>query len=312
MALFKLPRMLNTIMPFAIMIGGMVAFWRLARSHELTVARAVGISVWQFLSPVALLVFLIGIINITILDPIAATLYGRYEAIETELGMKDNNPLSIGAGGLWLRENNKSGGQAILHATDVRQNQGELILHKVDIYNFSRDGFESHFEADTGKLANNAFIFENVTEMQVGFAGKKVATYEIPTALSLNRIQDNFASPERVSFWDLPRFIDFFDETGFSSHRHRLHYQALLASPLLLSAMLILAAAFSMTPNQRGGGIFMRILFGVGAGFFLFFFSKVTYALGLSATIPIALSAWSPSVIALLLGVSILLHLEDG
>ena len=51
MALLKLPQMMHTILPFAVMIGAMVCFWRLTRTHELVVVRSAGISAWQFLAP---------------------------------------------------------------------------------------------------------------------------------------------------------------------------------------------------------------------------------------------------------------------
>ena len=53
MAALKLPHMAQEIMPFAILFGTMMAFWRLTRSNELVVARAAGVSVWQFLTPAA-------------------------------------------------------------------------------------------------------------------------------------------------------------------------------------------------------------------------------------------------------------------
>ena len=51
----RVPWMMLQIMPFAVLLGGIFAFWRLSRSSELVVARAAGISAWQFLAmPVCL------------------------------------------------------------------------------------------------------------------------------------------------------------------------------------------------------------------------------------------------------------------
>ena len=47
-------------------------------------------------------------------------------------------------------------------------------------------------------------------------------------------------------------------------------------------------------------------------GFVLYFFSDVVLALGLSDSIPVVLAAWTPSGVTLLLGLAMLLHLEDG
>ena len=51
MAALKLPHTAQDVMPFAILFGTMLVFWRLTRSNELVAARAAGVSVWGFLTP---------------------------------------------------------------------------------------------------------------------------------------------------------------------------------------------------------------------------------------------------------------------
>ena len=42
----RLPYVTMQLLPFAVLLGGIVAFWRLTRSSELIVARASGVSAW--------------------------------------------------------------------------------------------------------------------------------------------------------------------------------------------------------------------------------------------------------------------------
>ncbi|MBV9814297.1 MAG: LptF/LptG family permease, partial [Alphaproteobacteria bacterium] len=72
MAALKLPHTAQEVLPFAILFGTMLAFWRLTRNNELVVARAAGVSVWQFLSPAVIVAFLIGLVAVTIFNPIAS------------------------------------------------------------------------------------------------------------------------------------------------------------------------------------------------------------------------------------------------
>jgi lipopolysaccharide export system permease protein len=51
---------------------------------------------------------------------------------------------------------------------------------------------------------------------------------------------------------------------------------------------------------------------GIGTGFVLFVVSSLVGALGQSATIPVALAAWTPAAVSSMLGIAMLLHLEDG
>ena len=45
------PTVAEQALPFAVLFGSMIAFLNLSRKLELVVARAAGVSVWQFLAP---------------------------------------------------------------------------------------------------------------------------------------------------------------------------------------------------------------------------------------------------------------------
>src|SRR3546814_20633743 len=82
MALLKLPYLSHEVMPFTVLFAAMATFWRLTRSHELVVARAAGVSVWQFLLPVLGSSVVIAGLAVSGLNPLAAALPGHYERPE--------------------------------------------------------------------------------------------------------------------------------------------------------------------------------------------------------------------------------------
>ncbi len=47
----------------------------------------------------------------------------------------------------------------------------------------------------------------------------------LPTDLTVDRVQESFASPDTLSVWALPGFISLLERSGFSAIRHRLHFQ---------------------------------------------------------------------------------------
>lgn len=312
MGLLKLPNMLHILLPFAVMLGSMVTFWRLTKSRELVIIRSAGVSVWEFLSPIITTTLLIGILSITLFNPIAAIMYKKYENYEDKLMMRHSSPLVLSHQGLWLREA-KEEGYAIVHSLSVRQDESILLMRDVSIMIMQDNGkLLYRADADLGKLINGNIALENGFVMTAGKPSEKFAAKDIPTSLTIERIQENFASPETMSFWELPSFIKFFESAGFSTQRHRLHWYSLIASPILLCAMVLIASVFSLNPNIRKGGFLIRIVSGIATGFGFYFFSRITFALGLSGTIPIQMAAWSPAIISILLAISVLLHLEDG
>lgn len=312
MTLFKLPNMVHVVLPFAVMLGSMVVFWRLTRSHELVVARAAGVSVWQFLAPVLALAAGIGVVDVTAFNPLAAALHSRFEQLEDNFSIRDAGPLSLSENGLWLREVD-DGKAVVVHARQVRQDALDLKLKQISIIFMGDNGRFSHrIEAAEATLHDGLFQLRDSYIMYPGKVPQHEDEYQIRTQLTPDRIEDNFASAESISFWDLPGYIDYFEQSGFSAHKQRLHYQTLLASPLLLCAMVLLAAVFALQPNMRSGGMLRRFGGGVAAGLVFYFFSNVVNAMGASQTLPLVMAAWSPPALTGLAGLALLFHYEDG
>jgi lipopolysaccharide export system permease protein len=166
-------------------------------------------------------------------------------------------------------------------------------------------------EASHGRLVHGAWKMENARTMTPDHLPVQVGTMMLPTDLTAHRVQESFQSPETLSVWALPGFIRLLDASGFSSVRHRLHFQALLALPLLCGTMALVAAGFSMRQTRRGG-VARMVGSGVAAGFTLFTVSKVAEEFGQSGALPPVLAAWAPAAAGLMLAVALLLHLEDG
>jgi lipopolysaccharide export system permease protein len=170
---------------------------------------------------------------------------------------------------------------------------------------------ESRIEATRATLGDGNWLLENARPIRPDQLPGPPVEMNLPTDLTVSRVQESFASPDTLSFWALPGFIELLDRSGFSSIRHRLHFQALLALPLLAATMTLVSAGFSMRPARRGG-VAKMIGSGVAAGFALFVVSKVTEEIGQSGALPVALAAWVPAASGLMLAVALLLHTEDG
>jgi lipopolysaccharide export system permease protein len=311
MAFLKLPHMGQLLFPFAVLFGGMSAFWRLTRNHELVVSRAAGVSAWQFLFPVLILAFILGLVKITLFNPLASTMLTRFERVEAAAFKGQKSFLALSSSGLWLRQSDGTD-QSVIHAKNFVQHGQEVELGDVNVFIYEGVGkFIRRIDAADAILEDGFWHMRDVWVHEPDTPSLHEAEFWLETDLTLSSIQDNFAPPETMSFWDLPDFIATLEDSGFSAVRHRLYWNSLLAAPLLMCAMVLIAATFTLRQSRRGGTLFV-ISGGVLTGFVFYFFSDVVFALGLSDSIPVTLAAWTPSGVALLLGLAMLLHLEDG
>ena len=309
MSLFKLPHLAETILPFTVLFGAMFAFWRLANANEIIVARAAGVSIWQFLLPAMICTLAVGIFQVTIFNPFSAVMLSKFESVEAKYLKRTTSMLAVSRNGLWLRQSD-AGGQAVIHA--LRVSKAEMKLHDVIIFLFEGDEkFVGRIDAETAQLKVGYWDIRHGWLSSPNRAAHRVERYELPSDLTLTKIQESFASPETMSFWDLPGFIAELEAAGFSGHRHRLHLYSLFALPVLLCAMVLVAAAFTVHINRRSGAFF-AMAGGVLISFMLYILGDVVHALGLSTNVPTELAAWTPAGVTMMIGLALLLHLEDG
>jgi lipopolysaccharide export system permease protein len=318
-AALRVPYVAMQILPFAVLLGGIIAFWRLTRFSELVVARAAGISAWGFLAGPVLVSLLLGLGASMALSPLSSAMLARAERLD-QLYLRNVGGITALAGGrLWLRQADdglQQYGVAIISGRPIATRElrpGEALrLAEVSIWRLSaEDRPLARIEAASAMLQPGRWRFEGA----VAFGAERIAgapqNLDFPTELTPERIENSFASPDTLSLWALPEFIKILEDAGFSAIRHRLHFQSLLALPLLAIAMALLAAGFSMRSARRGG-VARMIAGGVSAGFALFVLDKITGEFGEAGTLPVVLAAWAPAGAGFLLAAALLLHLEDG
>jgi lipopolysaccharide export system permease protein len=90
-----------------------------------------------------------------------------------------------------------------------------------------------------------------------------------------------------------------------------LRYESLKARPLLLIAMILVAASVSLR-FFRFGGVTKLVVGGVAAGFMLYVATQLSEELGSSGIVNAPVAAWLPAIVGSLLGALALLHQEDG
>lgn len=308
MGAYKLPDTIEKILPFVVLFSGMFTFWRLTRSQELIIARAAGVSAWQFLTPPLIVTLLFGLLNITLINPLGAMLVTRYQDMETRY-LKKGPSMELTGAGLWLRQEDRQR-RYLLHADQVSMNPLTLQPAIIFVYDL-QDNYLGRIDAPKVVLGKNKW---KITKAWFNWEGEEATfeeSYELQTTLTLDKIQDSMSAPNTISFWELPRFIRVLRSIGLPPARHELKLQSLLAEPILLCAMVLFAAAFSLRLNRRGG-ILNAMMAGMFTGSLVFSINNYTTALGETQTLPVVIAAWAIPLIALIAGQTTLLYLEDG
>ena len=309
-SLFRVPQLTERILPFTVLVGAMSCYLTLSRRLELVVARAAGVSAWQFVAPAMIAAFVFGAVATTLYNPVAAVLHERSKRLEAEmLGELPNSALHENTSGFWVRQRSPEGA-AIINAKASRQQGAQL--GSVSVYTFDTAGhYRERIEAKSANLEDGFWRLEDARIYVSGSPPTIEDTYRLPTTLTLEQVRESFATPETVPFWQLPSYIELADRAGLVAAGYRLQYQQLLARPFLLAAMVMLAASVSLR-FFRFGGVQKMVLSGISAGFLLFVLSKITEDMSKSELLSPAMAAWIPVLVGSLTGFVALLYQEDG
>ena len=314
MGLLKLPEVAQTLFPFAILFSAMFTLTRLTKRLELVVARAAGFSVWQFMAPIIGVAVFIGFMQMSILNPLGALLLGKFEQMENHYLKRQTSQIALLREGLWLRQDltdtQMGEGYVIIHAPKITQPEW-LLKNPMALFFDGQDEFVKRVNAGVAHLTPGRWVFEDAMLFDSGKESQAFPSLALPTHLTIEDVEESFASPATMSFWALPGHIKTLEETGFDAVRLRVHYQNILSQPLMFAAMVLLAAAVSMRPPRTGRALGV-LAAGIFLGFVIFFMSSFLQALGASRQIPVPLAAWSPALISFIFGLGVLMNLEDG
>jgi lipopolysaccharide export system permease protein len=275
LSFLRTPTFAEQALPFAVLFGSMIAFLNLSRKMELIVARAAGVSVWQFLTPPVVVIVLIGVLSVVAYNPASTWMKKKADEIETSVF---GGP-AAGSAGMWIRQKSVDG-QAVIRALGRTGDGAEF--NSVEVFNFDDKGnFIERLEAASGELRDGYWVLHDAQVVTPGFETLPVSTYLLAT------------------------------RAGLDPAAYRLKYQELLARPLMLASMVLVAACFSLRFFRMGGVEYM-VSGGVAAGFVLYVATKVVSDLGGAGFLSTSVAGWSPGIVGCLFGVYVLLQQEDG
>ncbi|MDU8945654.1 LPS export ABC transporter permease LptG [Ovoidimarina sediminis] len=311
----NVPESIYRILPLITILAAIALFVNLSRNSELVIARAAGrAALTSVFAPVFVAVAL-GALGVAVLNPIVAATSKQYEVLADRYLGQRSSVLSVSPEGLWLRQGGETG-QTVIRA--ARANLDGTVLFEVTFLAFGEGGTpQSRLEARQAELRPGVWALQDAKEWTFGGGANPEANaklheeFFVPTNLTRDEIADSFGTPSAIPIWELPGFIDRLEAAGFSARQHKVWLQMEMALPVLLGAMVLVAAGFTLRP-ARFGRTGLMVVLALSLGFTLYFIRNFSQILGENGQVPVSLAAWGPPLAAALLPIGLLLHLEDG
>lgn len=311
LVMLKSPSVIVQLLPFVFLFGTLGAFIGLNRRSELIAMRAAGVSAWRFVLPAAGMAFLLGVLTVTTLGPLASAGDGLWQRERARI-----SGAVPGAGeqqAIWLREGDEQR-QMIIRAGRQDRANARLLDVNFFIYTTGPNGrrtFSERIDAQSATLSAGRWRLTNAIGASIGQRAVSYSTLDLTSSLADKEAFERFARPQATPFWSLPNQIQRIENAGFTSTTYRLRFQQLLATPLVFAAMSILAAAFSLRLMRLGDMARMSVA-AVVLGFAFFFLNQFSSAMGSAEVVPPFVAAWLPPVLTALAAFTLLFYTEDG
>lgn len=315
LAAYSAPAFVLETLPVIAMLGALSFCVGLARSNEFVVTRAVGQSALRAILLPAAYALILGLVAIILCNPIAAVLLKQSEGLKNTF-TGSAAAVTYSSEGFWLRQKDATG-HTVIHAATA--NRFGTRLTDATVMRFDdRGDMHNRLRARQALLRNGTWIFTDVkswdirrNEINPESNAVQMASLRLPTDITSDQILEGYPQPETLALWNLPELIRSIRSAGISTLTHRLHLQQQLALPLMLVAMTVLGAAFTLQ-NARLGNLGVSVFIAIVCGFSLYFLQNLAMTLGEAGEIPVIVAAWAPPLAALLLAVAVFLVLEDG
>lgn len=301
----RVPLLIQRFLPFAALLGTLIAFTSLNQHSEVISMKAAGLSAHQILAP--LIVASLGI-------AVAAFAFNEGVAVNSARMVNawndnDYRPIRATSGvhsNVWVKS-----GDDLVHA-DIASGRGSALqLQGVTIYDRSGGGLQRVVDAERAVQSGNAWRLEKVRTYDTAMNVVRRVSHE--TALpgvTPDRFTLAKVNPDEKSIMALRQDIADLEAAGRPTDEARAGLWHKISGPLSIVLMPLLAAvaAFGLA---RSGQVLMRAAAGMALGFAYFVIDNLSLALGNVGAYPAWLAAWAPFVLFLLIGEAVLVRSEE-
>ena len=300
----RIPLLISRFLPFAILLGTLIAFTGLNQHSEVVAMKAAGISAHQMLTPLIIASLVISgmlfafnervVVNAN--RQVTAWSDNDYEPVPPETGILSN---------VWLLH-----GDDLIQARHVGGHGATFHAEGVTIYDREGGVLQRIVRADRADPQNGNW---KLTGVRIYDSTMNVVR-RLPETTGLDGIRPEQLTlakvdPEQLDFWTLKERIGQLvlfqgKETVHAGLWHKI------SGPLstLLMPLLAATAAFGLA---RSGQVLLRATIGMALGFAYFVADNFSIAMGNVGAYPPFLAAWAPFMLFLLVGETVLIRSEE-
>jgi lipopolysaccharide export system permease protein len=291
---FKIPAIVNQVMPLAILMATLLTLGTLSRTSEIIAIQSCGMSLRRISEPLLAIAFLLSLLTFISNETIVPAFSQQLKYIEEVRIMGRNPSTFFRLNNIWYREKNHIL-QARLYVPTTRTLKGVTFWQTTENMQPLK-----RLEAEEGTWNGRFWTLTNV--IQRDFAGGMVTSTtsakSMPVPLNLKiddlKIWDKYA--DDMGFFKLKRYAENLSKGGYDATRYQAQMHSKVSLPFACLIMAFLGIPFALR-GGRSSGIALGIGLSLAIGFAYFIINAILISLGQTGILPPLISAWAANLI---------------
>lgn len=289
--LLNLPKYAFDLLPIAALIGALLALGALARSMELIVVRAAGVSTFRIALWVAGAGLVLTVLTATLGEFVAPQMERYAQQMKTFKKYRDYS--MAGDRSAWAKD-----GDTII---SVRRQSAGNRYGGVLVFRFdAQQRLSSLAHASSASIdADNRWRLENYRETRIGENGvqpRRAPVVELETQLSPEFLGFAALDPEALPGRDLWTYIRHLRANDLDARDYETAFWARIARTAAVVIIVVLATPFAFGP-MRSTGAGARTVVGIMIGVVFFLLAKMLESGGAVFDLPPVVVAWLPTAL---------------
>jgi len=290
----KVPTLLHTMLPFIVLISGIWFFLKIKKSDEITAMKISGMSNLSVILIPSVISILLGVLFITLVNPITAISVKKYESIKGNYERDKDYLAAITKNGIWIKEKNNNKNN-IIRASSL---DGENLLN-LTIYQFDKNNnFIKRIESTQANISENNWLLKNsnILDENGKLLSENLNEITYKSMYDLNKIKTLYSNLDTVSFWKITNEIKLLEERGYSTKQMETKLHRSLSFPFFLLSMIFLSGVFTLGTNFKENSV-AYIFLTISACILIYFFNDFSAALGKTERLAVEVAVWMPILI---------------
>lgn len=297
--LLSMPQQVYELFPMSVLLGSLIGLGAMASSHELTVMRASGISVFQLAGASLLGGLVLAVLCVLLAEFVAPQ--AEQQANRLKASTRLNQVSYLARGGVWARD-----GDVFLN---VQHMLTEEKLAGIRIVEMSEDNeVERITEAESAEFIAGRWVLQRIRESRLGDNSIDItrrANQPWQTTLSPEFLRLFVIAPDIMSTTRLLDYIHYLEENDLSTRKYWQVFWRRIITPFSVMVMVLLALPFVFGP-LRSVGNGQRVVMGVLVGVSFYVINMMLGHSGVVFGLNPAVAAILPTTLAALVAVGFL------